>query len=376
MNEIKKNTQRIFYIDNLRIFLTFLVVAHHWAIANGGPGDWYYTESGLGNIGTLIFSMFVATNQAFFMGFFFFISAYFVPSSYKRKGGLIFLKERLVRLGIPLLFYALVISPLLIFSVRKLGQDYTGSFFDFVISEGGRSVGPMWFVALLLIFSIVYWWFNQMFRKYSPIATLPKIKKSYQFAGFVALILFTFIIRIYAPVGKWIPIIGIQPAHLVQYMLCFSLGIWAKQSNAFERLNFKASVRWFALAQVLIFVLFPVLFLLGGSENTELFMGGTTWQSFAFVLWEQLVAISLIFGLLGLFKRYFTHQPKWVKNLSRNSYAIYVVHGIVLVSVSLVFRSFQNYSFQKFVLLVVPAFLFCYLLAKFVRSIPFIQKVL
>jgi len=84
--------QRIWYIDNLRIFLTFLVVAHHWAISNGAPGDTYYSEANIGPVSTLLLSIFVATNQAFFMGFFFFISAYFVPSSYKKRGGFTFIK--------------------------------------------------------------------------------------------------------------------------------------------------------------------------------------------------------------------------------------------------------------------------------------------
>ncbi|MEO1258629.1 MAG: hypothetical protein AAFZ15_07520 [Bacteroidota bacterium] len=35
----------IFYIDNLRIFLTALVVLHHLAITYGAPGDWFYRGS-------------------------------------------------------------------------------------------------------------------------------------------------------------------------------------------------------------------------------------------------------------------------------------------------------------------------------------------
>lgn len=370
-------TQRLFYIDNLRIFLTILVVAHHWAIANGAPGDWYFTESSLGPIGNLFFSLFVATNQAFFMGFFFFISAYFVPSSFKRKGGHTFLRERVIRLGIPLLFYAFIISPLLIFSVRKFGEAFTGNLSDFILSEGGRSVGPMWFVALLLIFSFAYWLFGQMFRKYSPDRSLPLIKKNYKIIGFTVLIMLTFILRINSPVGEWISIIGIQPAHIMQYILCFALGIWAKQSNAIEMLQFKTSKRWFLFAQLLIFVVFPAMFLLSGTDiNIDLFMGGKTWQSFSYVLWEQLVALSLILGLLGIFKNYYNQQTQWMKDVSKNTYAIYVFHGIVLVTFSLIFQGFEGYTFQKFVLLLVPTLLFCYLLAKLVRNIPLIKRVL
>ena len=105
MKTQKEKRARLFYIDNLRIFLSLLVVAHHWALANGAPGDWYNGESNLGPFGTLVLSQFVAVNQAFFMGFFFLISGYLVPNSYDRKGGRRFLKERAIRLGIPLIFY-------------------------------------------------------------------------------------------------------------------------------------------------------------------------------------------------------------------------------------------------------------------------------
>jgi len=58
-----------------------LVVAHHACQPYGGSGGvWYFKSEQLTHLGR-----FFAVNQAFFMGLFFFISAYFVPSSYDRK---------------------------------------------------------------------------------------------------------------------------------------------------------------------------------------------------------------------------------------------------------------------------------------------------
>ena len=53
---------RLFYIDNLRIFLISLVVFHHFAITYGASGDWYYNESETGFPEVLFMVMFVATN--------------------------------------------------------------------------------------------------------------------------------------------------------------------------------------------------------------------------------------------------------------------------------------------------------------------------
>ena len=76
---------RLFYIDNLRIFLISLVVLLHFNITYGAPGDWYYNESESGMPEIIPQAMFNATNQAFFMGMFFFISAFFTAASVQRK---------------------------------------------------------------------------------------------------------------------------------------------------------------------------------------------------------------------------------------------------------------------------------------------------
>ena len=105
-------TNRIFYIDNLRIFLISLVVLLHLNITYGAPGSWYYNESEAGMPEIILQSMFNAANQAFFMGMFFFISTFFTAASLKRKTTGRFVKDRIVRLGIPLLvFYFLRTVP-------------------------------------------------------------------------------------------------------------------------------------------------------------------------------------------------------------------------------------------------------------------------
>lgn len=74
---------RSYYIDNLRILLTALVVMHHWAITYGAPGLWYYNEGNTSEIASIFLALFVATNQAFFMGMFFMISSYFLDKSWR-----------------------------------------------------------------------------------------------------------------------------------------------------------------------------------------------------------------------------------------------------------------------------------------------------
>ena len=85
MNE-SEEPKRLYFIDNIRILLTFLVIMHHSMIANGGSGSWYFVDpSHTDELTTILFSIFAVLNQGFFMGFFFFISAYFVPGRKKKN---------------------------------------------------------------------------------------------------------------------------------------------------------------------------------------------------------------------------------------------------------------------------------------------------
>ena len=115
VNERKSVKERENYIDNIRVALTILVVLHHAAVTYGAPGGWYYKETTNGLVTPLLLTVFVSINQSFFMGLFFFLSSYFIPASYERKGTGKFLLDRFKRLGIPLLFYSLIISPVTIY---------------------------------------------------------------------------------------------------------------------------------------------------------------------------------------------------------------------------------------------------------------------
>ncbi|MCL3779025.1 hypothetical protein EMN47_01360 [Prolixibacteraceae bacterium JC049] len=371
---VLKNT-RIFFIDNLRVFLTLLVVAHHWAIANGAPGDWYYTENHLHEIGSLLMSLFVATNQAFFMGFFFLIAGYFVPASYEKKGQVSFLKDRIKRLGVPLLLYVFTISPILVFVARAMKGEMKQTFIDFYFSGNGFMVGPLWFVVVLLLFSVGYWWFRQMFCPH--ILKFKYLKSNWSKAvGLVLLIVAIFFVRIKYPVGTWIPVLGLQPAHFLQYVVGFAIGVQLKKSNVLNSLSRKVAIKWMLLSQFLVWCMFPAIFILSGDINVDLFLGGFSWHSLVYVAWEQLVALSTIIGLLGVFKYYFNYQTSILKELAQNSYAIYVLHGIVLVAMSLLFQFYLGDSLMKFALLLIPLLLFCFLLAKFVRSYSFFNRIL
>ena len=91
-------TNRIVYLDNLRIALTILVIAHHVGQAYGPTGGYWPVQEAAR---AAVLGPFFTVNRSFFMSLFFMISGYFMVSAYKRHGFRAFVLSRLVRLGIP-----------------------------------------------------------------------------------------------------------------------------------------------------------------------------------------------------------------------------------------------------------------------------------
>src|SRR5512136_298047 len=162
---------RLLFVDNIRVFLTILVILHHLMITYSGTGRWYYNEGKPDAFTGFAGGLFCSINQAYFMGLFLLISAYFVPGSYDRKGTSHFLKDRLIRLGIPLAVFSWVLHPLFVYGGLVLAYDLRMSFWAFITTEYftkyGQPVigaGPLWFVETLLIFSLLYVPWRLVFR--------------------------------------------------------------------------------------------------------------------------------------------------------------------------------------------------------------------
>jgi fucose 4-O-acetylase-like acetyltransferase len=149
---------RLYFIDNLRILLITLIAMLHLSITYGGAGSWYYRNVPEGTMSVPL-TWHNATVQAFSLGLFFLISGYFTPGSYDRKGSRRFFKDRLLRLGIPILCYDFIIGPLIMRPMVRFGDQSSGSFLDFLrryYSSFHIGTGPLWFVEALLIFAGCY----------------------------------------------------------------------------------------------------------------------------------------------------------------------------------------------------------------------------
>lgn len=137
----------------LRVILIILVVAHHAAQAYGPTGgDWPVTDAN----SHPYFEIFFLFNASFFMGFFFFLSGYFLEGSLERKGTKSFIISRLLRLGLPLFLISIFLFGLISYSESDSSLNYAEYLLVEYIGRGSIEMGHLWFIAHLLTYSFLY----------------------------------------------------------------------------------------------------------------------------------------------------------------------------------------------------------------------------
>ncbi|AJA62265.1 MULTISPECIES: acyltransferase family protein [Bradyrhizobium] len=136
-------------LDRTRTFLTLVVLLHHAVIpytyfGHTDPASW---------IG---FDVVVLCTDSFFMAMFFFLSGLFTWSGIARKAPQVFLRDRLLRLGLPFVIAAFTVIPLAYYAIA-LRHDPELTFASFwwkTITVGPWPSGPIWFVWVLLAFDL------------------------------------------------------------------------------------------------------------------------------------------------------------------------------------------------------------------------------
>ena len=93
----------------------------------------------------------------FFMSLMFFVSGLFVWQGLVRKGPGRFLRDRMVRLGIPFIVSVLVLAPLAYFPsyLQTLRNPAGPGFVKLWASLGTWPAGPAWFLWVLLAFDCI-----------------------------------------------------------------------------------------------------------------------------------------------------------------------------------------------------------------------------
>ena len=311
------NIKRYDYLDNIKWVLAALVILHHSACLTGLDPSFpvnlpHVIQSEHYQYGIL--DKFLTINQGFFMSLFFFISAYFVIPSYNRKGAFNFIKDKLKRLGIPLLLTIFLIDPIAFYLCSNVSLFHsfgnTFNMYGTMLKSLNIQMGVAWFCWALIVFNIVYM-VIKLFRssKAETSYVTKKIPSTLVILIFAIIMIFfnylgTYLMKLLGQYFLGFRLLSCFP----MYIAMFYFGIQAYKNKWLDQLTYKHAFIWIIIWIIAIVFLQP--------------MGDIFSRPFT--------VIGMSIFLLYSFKTIFNSKNKWTKILSRSAYAAYVIQVIPL----------------------------------------------
>jgi hypothetical protein len=381
----------------LRGFLVVLVLAHHSVLA--------YIDIPLTQAKSLLaqpqywrafmvidhqhwtgFSLFTGFNDDFFMSLMFFVSGLFVWSSLQRKGNASFVRDRLLRLGIPFLFAAAIIAPVAYYPTYLLTTS-AHSVADYIhdwISFGDWPTGPAWFIWLLLAFDLAVAALFAVAPNFGEkLGGLASKAREHPVRFFLLLVaasaaVFVPMSGIFGPMD-WTSVgpFQFQTARLFHYAVYFLAGIGVGAYGIERGLlapDGKLARHWgrWTVWMVVAFVSSVVFFLIviskkgAISTNTANLIGG------AFYV---LACGSISFAFLALFVRFATRR-RWIyDSLSDNEYGMYLIHYMFVSWLQLAMLGSSLPAIEKGILVFAGVLLLSWGTSAAARSIPGVSRI-
>lgn len=341
--------KRYYYLDVLKVFLILVVIFHHAGQAYGDGGGWAYTPSDTREYSSWLWRYF-SLNAGFFMGLFFMISAYFIPGSYDRQGFALFVKKKLLRLGLPMLLFCTALS----------------------LFAKEAQLAHLWFVFMLLVLSLLYALFRLITKDKCLISKeKPKIP---QLLFLLLLALGLAVVERFTresfPQDYWVSISTVnffEPAHLPQYLLMFYLGLRAGRKDFFENISDTTGV-----------VCLSVCGLIAAAHLLNpfgIFSFEAVWPWWWAI--ESVFCISVSFGLIWFTRRFLNRGSRVLAFLAEQEYGVYIFHLTNMLIIQHIFDTFYvGGGTMKMLFIGCVTSIVTYFLTWLLRLVPGVKKVL
>jgi surface polysaccharide O-acyltransferase-like enzyme len=369
------HTMRLTYVDTLRTLVIAMVIVHHAGQAYGPTGgEWPIANP----TRAVILEPFFTVNAAFGLGLLFLLAGYFVPHASDRKGASRFLVDRLIRLGLPLLFVSLVLLLPFVYVAERQGEPF-GRFLANYLRR--PETGHMWFVAHLILYSCGYagWrWLTHRDALRRP-GGAPSHRTILGYA--LGLALASFLVRVWSPIDRWVdpaPFITVELAHLPQYLSLFILGIVAYQRDWLAQLPAKTGIAWLKVGLITAALPYAAFMLreVAAIDITLSVAGGLSLSALVSSAIEALIAVGLIVGLLTLFRERLNRQGALARELASSSYASYVIHIFPVVGLQVALEGSSMPPLAKFGIVALLAVPLTFLLAFGLCRLPGVRRVM
>ncbi len=398
ISAISPGSPRNAALDSLRSFITLLVVAHHAVLAyfpyapplgafdgNEIWGAFPIIDAAKGKGLDIL----VLWNDTFFMALMFLLSGLFVGPSLTRKRAGGFVRDRLVRLGLPFVWAAFVLAPLAYYPayLQRADETVASDWWEAWSTLPNWPAGPAWFLWVLIVFgcatALLYRCSPGFLERFGVLAERLR-ERPMRSAGVLmglAVLAYVPLTRFYDPMhwSSWGPFF-IQTSRVLLYALYFSFGVglgWrGGLGTTLAAPDGKLARKWIGwqVTAGLVFTLFVVVMVMMlirvGRGESVAFLGVLTPALFA------VTGVATSFMLLSYFARRRSVSSRFWSSLSRNAFAMYLIHYGVVSWSQYGLLSVNLSGWAKAIIVTTVAILVSWVLAAGLRRIPALDRIL
>lgn len=230
----------------LRAWITILVLGHHAMLAYHpyappvgksmtAASPWWAAFPVIDQVKWTGVAWFVGANETYFMALMFLLSGLFVWNGLERRGALGYLRQRVLRLGLPFAVAASVIAPLAYYPayLQRGGAGGFAGYWNHWTHLGAWFSGPAWFLWVLLAFDVVAAGLyavrpnaGEILGRLSGVLRRPAVAFLTLFGA--SAIAYTALERVFGPM-QWSTFgpFSIQSSRVLHYLVYFLFGVGA-----------------------------------------------------------------------------------------------------------------------------------------------------
>jgi fucose 4-O-acetylase-like acetyltransferase len=333
------------YLDNLKVLLIAGIIAGHALASYAAVEVWSYADVREVTLSPItegaLFSL-LAPFGLIMIPLLFLVAGLFTPAAVDRKGPGRFVRQRLVRLGIPFVGFVGLIWPAVLYALYRPHGNAPGSYWaEFIgTAEESLDTGYFWFVGDLLIFSLLYAGWVAFRGRRPTVRRRAEVGLGHLLVLAAAVSLATFLVRL----GFAFESERYVDLNLYEWpaaIALFGLGTTAWRSGWLEAVptRLHAQCRKVSLLAVCGFGIFIAAGFALGGVGEETWKGGWTWDAVAFATFECTLAVFGSIWMLAVAQRRLDRSYAWGRPaIGRSAYGAFMLQGPILIGIAAALR--------------------------------------
>lgn len=332
------------YLDNVKVVLIAAIIVIHALLGYASFVEpWTYTEyreTTLATATQVVLFVLAAPFGMFLIALLFLVAGLLSPPSVERKGTRRFVVDRLLRLGVPFALYVFAVQPLLTYGLQRVLDVPVGSFWQEYGAEGRVDTGPLWFVGVLLVYSLAFAAWHAWRSRRPTSGHRSRREVSPGLLALVAAVVApaSFLVRLAYPYGSES---GPSDLNLWEWPACvavFALGVAGAHRGWLSRVPADLERRCRSVTLVAVVATAALLALVASRDALEDALGGPGWAAAGFATADAVLTVFGAVWLLGVAQRRLDRRYRWGPPLARSAYGAFILQTLVLLALAVALR--------------------------------------